>query len=152
MLAFLRRWWSRDRRAIFRFWDGAEWQRADPLKVMSVIEDDCPEWGALLDAVEKGIETVPPGPMKTDLLAVRRGATEKLLAVTRRAFGVAELDGKTGLTRAETLGLLARFLVWMVGLAEDARPLPDWPAAESHSPPASTTEPSAASTSIGTGS
>ena len=134
------RLWSRDqRRDIFHYFDGTDKRRADPLALMTRIEDDCPDFADLLSIIAAGEEgglSIPSPGVKAEMSAAYKSALAKLLAVVRKAFGVKPLDQSGGLTDAETLQLFTRYLVFMGELAEAARPLPDSPPVESPSLPA----------------
>lgn len=134
-------------RKIFRFFDGTKTRRADPLAVMVKIEDICPQFADLLTVVARSADKpLIPGPVADDLKAGQNAATAKLLEVTCTAFGVKPLGDTDGLTSAEQMTLLTRFLIFMGGLAEEARPLPSSPRVASNSRlEDSHTEPSAES-------
>lgn len=130
---------SRDR-CIFRYWDGKRNRRGDPLAIMSLIEDECPDLAELLQmASADAAPALMPGPVKDELEKGKKGAAKKLADVSRRAFGVKPLTDSEGLTDWEVFSLLTAFLRFMGGLAEAARPLPESQPAGSRSPPDSLT-------------
>lgn len=138
-------WPRRRRREIFVYGDGARRRRADPLEVEKVL-DAGGDWHALLDAAVG--PDVPDGFAPPEMLrgleGKRREATEELIGLSRRAFGLAEFDPETGrgLTGFEALGVLTSFVDYVAGLAAAADPLSGSPpsgAARTHpgSPPSS---------------
>jgi len=150
MWQWLKAWWSGDhRRAIFRYWDGRNWKRADPLAVMATIEDRCPDFGDLLRVIAADPDDVPAGELRTQAIATHQAAVKKLLGVVQHAFGVKPLDQLGGLTHAEMIRLLTEFLHYMGRLAEAARPLPAPSPPGSHSPDPLATPSSAVCTSTG---
>lgn len=109
-------------RDIFVFHDGTGWRRADPIAVGRRIEDACPGFEDHLRTLATQTKDLPPGPVRDDLKAGQRRATQELVKATRAAFGVRELTEAEGLTEAETVALLTAFLNWMAAAAGDARP------------------------------
>ncbi len=125
MLSWLWPFRNKARRDIFTFFDGTATKRADPLVVLARIEKTCPDYAELMGAVTKKTETLPPGPVLEQERAVQKAATEKLIETVRAAFGLKPLDDTGGLTEVETMRVFNQFLLFMGGLADRARPLPD---------------------------
>lgn len=157
MLGWIARLFRRrdDRRDIFRFWDGARWRAVDPLPASRALDESL---GQRVGEVLALLTTPPPpDPPNVDVSAVRADYTRRqteaalqLADAAGKAFGVLPFDGAGGLTEAERIRLATRFLVFLHGLAEDARPFASWPAAGSPStPPASPTPPSSGSGTTG---
>jgi hypothetical protein len=114
-------------RNIFEFHDGTKDREVDPLEVGSVLEAECPEYLELAETlVSEPAIKLPPGGLTESVGNQKVEANQKLLAVTRKMFGVkpfSSVDGKrSGLTQEETLALLASFMKFMGGLADEARP------------------------------
>lgn len=125
MLNWLRKLWSRDHsRRIFTYFDGTKTRRADPLAAVAALEAADPDLYdhlASLAPVETPV-AIPPGAVAEDVTARHKDGVAKLLDATRAAFGLRKLDDTGGLTEAETMAVLASFLVWMQAAANDARP------------------------------
>jgi hypothetical protein len=144
MLTFLHRWFWPDPRQIFTYNDGKDRRRGDPLAIGSKLEECCPQWEDLLRTLAAP-DTPMPGPLLTQQRAEKTRATAELVKATRETFGVKPLTESDGLTIAETVGLLAKYLEFMGGLSSLASPTSAWQAVESPSLPGSITGSSAGS-------
>lgn len=124
-------------RHIFRFWDGSGLRAADPLEAWRAIEAAAgDDWQTHL----RMLTADPPPGMAGDTAKAYRAKQEAaavaLGAAAVTAFGVEPLSptGNRGLTRAERVGLVAKFLSYMADLAERHRPLASWPGPSEPSP------------------
>lgn len=147
-LGTVRRWWRDRSRHIFHFHDGAGWRRADPVAVGQALEQACPDYQALFDTLAQDLGKLPPGPIRDSVRDQQRAATRELAALAYRVLEIPALapaGGGVGLTRAEVIAVLARYILFMERLAGDVAPFVTSPGAESPSRPAAGTEPSAAS-------
>ena len=100
MFSFFRRWRQNRRRMIYRFWDGQNFRRVDPI------------------AVHLRLQSHPKFLVTRDLKLVDSGdreATEITAAAVCDCFEVQPYDTVTGrgLTVGERLGLLADFYFWI---------------------------------------
>lgn len=125
MLSWLRRWWSRDHRSIYRFNDGVTTRRADPLVIAREVERLCPQYTDLFGLLVDDHSFAPAGAVREDLQRQQKEALAKLVAVARQVFRVpADPDPLIGfaLTESQSFGLLAEWLLWMAKAGEEARP------------------------------
>ena len=121
-LGRLARWWGDRSRAIFVYHDGARRRRADPVAVGAALEAAEPEYLALLAEVNQPPAALPPGPVRAELAARQRAAAARLVAMARKAFGLAQLSDAGGVTDGEALGVLTNYFLFMEDLADEARP------------------------------
>lgn len=127
-LGRLRRWWIDRSRDLFTYYDGARTRRADPLRVATQLEARCPDYLDHLATLNQKIESVPPGPMRADLLAQQKTAAAELVTAARLVFELPVLTDTAGLGDGEALQVLTRFFVYMEGLADLAQPFGSSPA------------------------
>lgn len=104
MLGFLRKWRANRNRRIFRFWDGTQFRRMDPLEIMSAIETD-PEFNPAVHC-----ELVDAGDRDSTLILVN---------MVSRAFQVPAFDGTAGLTIRERIDLYQEFGTWVGALKKN---------------------------------
>lgn len=135
MLAWLKRRLGRraqSRRLIFSYRAGGKSLAADPIVVQRVLESNgSAEWRTLFSVVNALAK--PPSDAEASMMtteeawraraARRDAAIFELAALSRHAFGLPELtpDGE-GVTEAEAIDVLSRFIEFIGGLAEKARP------------------------------
>lgn len=110
MFGFWKR--KRNKRQIFRFWNGTGYQSLDPLEIVDAIDSD-PEFNRENDSV-----LVDNGD---------RDATMRLAAAVCRAFKVQAFDGKQGMTIAERLDLYKAFGQWVGALKKNIESTPSLP-------------------------
>jgi hypothetical protein len=146
-LGSLAEWWRNRRRCIFQYHDGFRWRRCDPVAAGNRLEEACPEYAGLLASLADDPRKAPPGPLRQSLVDQQRSAARDLANVARRVFGLLPLSevGTGGVTDAEAVGVIARYLNFMERLARDSELFRTWPESGSPSPPASTTAPSVGS-------
>ncbi len=146
-LGTLARWWRDRRRQIFHYHDSFQWRRADPVVVGSRLEEVCPDYQKLLLTLVEDAAKTPPGPIRDSMLDQQRAAGKELARVAMEVFGLLPLSekGRGGVTRAEAIGVVTKYILFMEELARAAAPFATSPGAESQSRPASTTEPFAGS-------
>jgi len=144
-----RRWRPRPQsgRNIFPYWDGSRRRWADPLVIQRDLDRHGKNWSQLFSVL--GIpggelfEKMPPE-AQASAIAEANAAVVELASLVRTVFGVEPLSDATGwphgMTDAECLNLLARYLSFLGELGEQARPSP--------SSPSPSPEPSAASFSL----
>ena len=95
--------WLRNRkRQLFRYWDGARWRRADPLRLWRRIVNEWDELRPLLECADTGKE-----PETTQAIQWLCG----LFGVSRWSE-----DNARGLTDAELFGLLEQFYGYLDAL------------------------------------
>ncbi|AWM38705.1 hypothetical protein GobsT_31050 [Gemmata obscuriglobus] len=152
MFGFLRRWWSRDhQRQIFAYFDGTATRRADPMVAGRVLEESCPDYEdrlrVLAHEVPADLAAAMAGtPVAADMKQKKADAVTALVKAADAMFGLRPLDGAAGLTEAERLLVLFRFLAFLQQLAASARPFSISPPRASPSIPLdSPTAPSSAS-------
>ena len=132
-------------RSIFVFRDGTGERRADPLAIEERL------FRALSDLDHEAMDQH----LKSPEIRVAFDALAKLLPAVREAFGVAafEDDPEKGLTREESLDLLARFWDWRDGLKKSGGPTASTSPPTADGPaPGPTTRPSSASGGTGSAS
>lgn len=127
---------SRDRvpRQLFRYWDGERTRHADPVLAWELLEREAGEdWTDLL----KLLSAPPPPGTVGEVLKMRQrsqqAAAKKLADAATQAFGIeptGDADGTpTGLSVAERIALIVKFLDYIGGLAVMARPFTISPSA-----------------------
>lgn len=153
----LLRWlFGRNRRDIFRYWNGVQWLYADPLYLLRDLED-AGEWQGLIQKAVTALSVDPNklSPALRAQVADKAGLVGELAEVVRDSFQVPPVgvgDDPRGLTDLECVHLLADFLVWCTKAGRDFRPLLNLPARPANSPEDSDTGEYAVSTSIDTSS
>lgn len=125
----LSRWWRDAGRNIFRYHDGTRRRRADPAAVGQRLETECPQYVELLEILTRADREAPPGPLRDELLAQRREASEKLADVAYKVFDLKPLDDHGGVTKAEAVAVLTSYFVFMENLARDSQLFRTSPAA-----------------------
>lgn len=148
-LQTLRDWWRERSRQIFHFHDGKAWRRADPIRVVKAIESACPDYADHFATLKTDTKEIPAGALLDDMLLQQKKARDEIVRVARVVFGMVDLSDTGGTTDAEAVGVLVGFVSFMDQAARDAELFRDSPGPDAVSPPASTTEPCAASTSAG---
>lgn len=108
------RGYSAAEREIFKYWDGKQIRRGDPLKIDRSFLTN-PDFDPKLDPQICRVPT--PDGIK---------AIGRVTAAVRKAFGVAELEDG-GLTDGECLALFGEFYAYIAELEESARPLASSP-------------------------
>lgn len=127
------------KRQIFVYHDGRRNRWVDPMLVEEVFEREGGEnWQQTVVEV-RNLHRPHNAALSASLVEqrkeTRRRETGKLLDWTRKAFKIEPLgpDG-SGLSEAETIGVLTEYLHFCRGLATAARPLSDSPAPTEASP------------------
>lgn len=151
LFARLFQWAFCDHRQIFRYHDGNRYRYADPIVIDRESEKAFPGWRSAIELLE--VPDVPggiPDNLAGKVEADRVRVLEQLVSMVRAVFAVKPLDvSGRGLSEAECLKLLTQYVLFEGRLVEAAGPFSSLPAFVAASPPASVTEPSAASTSGG---
>ncbi len=92
-------------RRVFSYYDGQRQRWVDPLAIHDTIRRNCDDIDRLLLDVRGGDDVD------------REIAVHQLVTLTRTVFGVEQFSDEAGhpagLTRAETIGLLTQFIVFM---------------------------------------
>jgi hypothetical protein len=109
------RW--RDRRRVFRFWDGDQWRSIDPLPAWRALFNDpnldlAEDFGVFTDQEEK--YTVEQ----------QSEAGSRIIASARRAFIMPVYDGKHGATESDCYGAVLRLGDWMDRVKKNTSPQP----------------------------
>ncbi|VTS08565.1 hypothetical protein [Tuwongella immobilis] len=162
MITFLRKLFGggplRSEKEIYRYWDGRQWQNADPIRIqLKLVEIGGDNWTDMLQGLRALQASKLPLTPAMQAQRLKQGllALADVAELARKVFGVQpygmEKGKAVGLTEAECLGLITDFLDWVDHLVEDVRPFASWPAATElaflDSPDDSTIAPSADSTS-----
>lgn len=124
MFSRIRVWWASRGRALFRYYDGARWRRADPLAVVAALERELPKYRELLTVAGTDPMKAPMGAIRDEALAARKGAVTDLAAGARRVFALPPLTDTAGLTDVECAGVLTAFFLYMEELATAAQVFP----------------------------
>ncbi len=128
-LGRLGRWWANRGRVLFRY-DGGDRRRVgDPLRLATQLEAACPDYLERLELLNQAADSVPPGPMRADLVVQQRAAAAALVAAGRVVFELPGDERTGGLGDGEVLRVLTRFFLFMEGLADDAQIFGSSPAA-----------------------
>ena len=148
-------WWRTRGRRIYRFHDGSCWRAVDPIELHERLEAAAGDWEKLLGILAAA--PLPPGSgaaIEERRRKEQAEALDRLVTAARAAFGVTALaDTGRGLTRAETVALVADYVVWLGGAADLAGPFATSPRRASPLMPAdSPTSPSSDSGDAGGGS
>lgn len=133
----VRGWLDERSRRIFRYHIGGTPRRGDPVVLGRALEQECPEYPALLSTLAERVSDIPPGPIRQSMVEQQKAAAIKLIGTARKVFQLAPLqvEGSGGVTDAEALSILTKYFRFMTELAEEAKLFQTWPGRESPSRP-----------------
>lgn len=116
-----KQWLHNRRRDVFRFHDGTGWRRADPVRVHAELERALPDFVSRVADAVRDPRMMPVGPLRDEAVGKKKEATQLLIAASRKAFKLADLDDSKGCTDPEALQVLLKYLLFMEDIAERAQ-------------------------------
>ncbi len=148
-LGRLSNWWRRRKRLLYRYDNGTGYVWADPIAVGRLLEKHEPDFFGLIKTSQQNPEELPPGPLRAGAKTQRDEATERLIVLSCRVFGLTRPTGAVigpgQVGDSEALGVLIGYFAYMEDLADAADFTSRPPGSDVSSPPASTTASSAES-------